>query len=118
MVDTWANVSFGKKKFIFKKWCLERPDFRDVVMKAWNTPCPQSDPMDPWQNKIRKLRRVVRDWANNVVAELNKHKQAVAAEYNWLDEEEESRCLSTEEKERMNFLTKELEHIWSLKKID
>jgi hypothetical protein len=64
--------------------------------------------MDVWQNKIRNLRRVVRGWANNIVVELNKHKQAVVAEYNWLDEEEESRSLSAEKKNRMKTLTREL----------
>jgi hypothetical protein len=73
--------------------------------------------MDVWQNKIRNLRRVVRGWANNIVVELNKHKQAVVAEYNWLDEEEESRSLSAEKKNRMKTLTRELEHIWSLEEI-
>jgi hypothetical protein len=51
-----------------------------------------------WQNKIRNLRKIVRGWTNNVVADLNKHKQALAAEYNWLDEEDENRSLSVEEK--------------------
>jgi hypothetical protein len=79
---------------------LERAYFKDVVLKAWSSPCPQSDPMEVWQNKIRSLRKMVRGWANNVIAELNKHKQAVAVEYNWLDEEGENRNLSSEEKNR------------------
>jgi hypothetical protein len=42
------------------------------------------------------------------VADLNKHKQALGAEYNWLDEEEENRSLSVEEKNRLKTLTREL----------
>jgi hypothetical protein len=52
------------------------------VTKAWSTPCSSSDPIEVWQIRIRSLRRIVRGWANNVVAELNKHKQQVAVEYN------------------------------------
>jgi hypothetical protein len=35
----------------------------------------------------------------------------VTAEYNWLDEEEESRSVISEEKNRLKFLTRELEHL-------
>jgi hypothetical protein len=76
LIDVGANVAFGKKAR-FKKWWLVRADFKDVVLKAWSAPCPQSDPMEVWQNKIRSLRKMVRGWANNVIAKLNKHKQAV-----------------------------------------
>jgi hypothetical protein len=51
------------------------------------------------------------------VTELNKHKQAVAAEYNWLDEEEEHIILSNDEKNRLKTLARELEQIWSLEEI-
>jgi hypothetical protein len=117
LIDTGSNVSFGKKKFRFEKWWLERGDFREVVMKAWNTLSSLADPMEVWQNKIRNLRRMVRGWASNVVAELNKYEQAVTAEYNWLDEEEERRSLTAEEKDRLRILSRELEHIWSLEEI-
>jgi hypothetical protein len=51
------------------------------------------------------------------VAELNKHKQEVAIEYNWLDDETESRILDDRERERMKSLAKELEQIWCLEEI-
>jgi hypothetical protein len=34
LIDTGNNQTFGKKKFIFEKWWLERIDFRDVVVNA------------------------------------------------------------------------------------
>jgi hypothetical protein len=73
--------------------------------------------MEIWQNKIRILRKQVRGWANNVVAEMNKHKQEVYMEYNWLGEEAEHRDLDVSERERMRVLAKELDKFWSLKKI-
>jgi hypothetical protein len=77
----------------------------------------RADLTEVWQNKIRNLRKIVRGWTNNVVADLNKHKQTLAAEYNWLDEEEENRSLSVEEKNRLKTLTRELEQIWSFEEI-
>jgi hypothetical protein len=66
---------------------------------------------------VRVLRRILRGWASNVIAELNKHKQEVAAEYNWLDEESEKRILDDNEKGRMKALARELEQIWYLEEI-
>jgi hypothetical protein len=51
------------------------------------------------------------------VAEMNKHKQEVSVEYNWLDEEAEHRDLDVSERERMRVLSKELDKIWSLEEI-
>jgi hypothetical protein len=58
---------------------------------------------------------VVRGWANNAVAEMNKHKQIVAAEFNHLDLEAENRMLDRDERLRMKKLAKELDQIWALK---
>lgn len=41
---------------------------------------------------------MIRGWASNVVAELNKYKSEVATEYNILDSEEDSRILTDDEK--------------------
>jgi hypothetical protein len=57
------------------------------VARAWNTNCSSRNPMEVWQCKIRTLRKQVRGWASNVVAELNKYKQEIDVEYNWLDDE-------------------------------
>jgi hypothetical protein len=55
--------------------------------------------------------RLVRGWADNVIAELNKHKKEIAAEYNLLDAEAEDRILGEEEKNIMKILARELEQI-------
>jgi hypothetical protein len=74
LIESGSNITFGKKKFRFEKWWLERADFTEVVKKAWNTQCSSLDHIEVWQSKIRTLRRMVRGWADNVVAELNKYK--------------------------------------------
>jgi hypothetical protein len=117
LIDAGYNLSCGKKKFRFEKWWPERPDFKDIVSKAWNAPCSENNPMDIWQFKVRTLRRLVRGWADNVVLELNKHKQEVAIEYNLLDAEAEMRSLDEGEKDRLKYLARELEQIWALEEI-
>jgi hypothetical protein len=64
-----------KKKFRFEKWWMEREDFNEVVNRAWNSSAGEGYAMYTWQNKIRNFRRMVRGWASNVVAELNRNKQ-------------------------------------------
>jgi hypothetical protein len=72
LLDSGGSSFYSKKKFRFKKWWLERFDFKDLVLKAWSSECSMRDPMDVWQFKIRTFIRLVRRWANNVVAKMNK----------------------------------------------
>jgi hypothetical protein len=37
--------------FRFEKWWLQQPDFRDLIIKLWNTPCAFTDQVDIWQFK-------------------------------------------------------------------
>jgi hypothetical protein len=52
-----------------------------------------------------------------VLAEMNKHKQSIAAEYNFLDMESKKRVLEVEKSNRMKCLARELEHMWALEEI-
>jgi hypothetical protein len=65
----------------------------------------------------RNLHRIVRGWAANVIAELNKHEQAMAAEYNALDLEAESRSINFQEQTRVKELARELDRLWALEEI-
>ena len=60
---------------------------------------------------------MVRGWALNEVARLNKYKNELALEYNDLEAELDSRILSEMERDRMDFVSKELEKIWALEEI-
>jgi hypothetical protein len=46
---------------------------------------------------VRTLRRLVRGWASNVIAELNRYKQSVVAKYSVLECESENRILEAHE---------------------
>jgi hypothetical protein len=88
-----------------------------VVSKACNTPCSESSPIDRWLFKIKTLRRIVRDWATNEVATLNKIKATLAEEYNRLDEEAEVEGLRSQGLKRLKEVADELGKIWALEGI-
>jgi hypothetical protein len=111
------NCSFGKKKFMFEKWWLQREDFGEIVQEAWSSPCNDMKAIDRWQARIRTFRRLARGWAANVIAELNKYKQIVVSEYNTLDLEAEDRLLDEDEKSIVMFLARELDKLWALEEI-
>jgi hypothetical protein len=106
VVDFGDHCFSCKKKNRFEKWWLERFDFKELVAKIWNEECGLKNPMDIWQFRIRRFRRLVRGWANNVIAEVNKYKNMVVSEPNFLDFEAENRCLDEEERLRMKALAK------------
>ena len=60
---------------------------------------------------------MVRGWAANEVAALNKENANLALEYNFLDKEDESRLLDDSECKRLDEITKELDKIWALEEI-
>jgi hypothetical protein len=117
LINSGDNAYVGKKRFRFEKWWLEKETFRDLVMKAWNEPCNYSNVMDRWQFRVRTFRRIVRGWASNEVALLNKKKVELAEEYNKLDEEAENSGLSANKLARLKVVTDELGKIWALEEI-
>jgi hypothetical protein len=67
--------------------------------------------LDTCQKKIRVLRRVTKGWDANVVAENNRLKQSLLAEYNYLDMISQDRVLDDAERVRMKELIREIEKI-------
>ena len=106
-----------KKCFRFEKWWLEKESFHDLVKKVWNTPCEEKNSLDVWQFRIRLFRKMVRGWAANEVAAMNKEKVELYLEYNFLDSEAELRMLSEDEHKRLDHIAKELDKIWGLEEI-
>jgi hypothetical protein len=66
---------------------------------------------------MRTLRRMVRGWAMNEIAQRNKSKVELTLEYNHLDLERESRDLSSSELERLHIIEENLDKIWALEEI-
>jgi hypothetical protein len=116
-VEVGTNLSYGRKKFRFEKWWLSIDSFSKIVHKAWTTPCNESKSIDVWQFKMRTLRRMVRGWAMNEIAQHNKSKVELTLEYNHLDLKRESRDLSSSELERLHIIEENLDKIWALEEI-
>ena len=117
VLDSGDNVSFGKKHFCFEKWWLEKDSFFKLVEKVWSAPCGETKSIETWQFRVRLFRKMVRGWAANEVAALNKEKLSLALEYNFLDKEAEARVLEEDERKRMDDISKELDKIWGLEEI-
>ena len=117
LIDSGDNVFFGKKQFRFEKWWLQKESFAKVVDKFWSQPCQCKNSLGIWQFRIRTLRRLVRGWAANEVASMNKEKAELALEYNDLKKEMESRVLSEQELSRLREVTRKLDNIWALEEI-
>ena len=104
----------GKKQnmFRFEKWWLEQPDFKELVIKIWNTPCAFTDPLDIWQFKVRLIRKKVKGWALNINGEIRKTNQDLLKDFEMLDMKLEKEGLLLEEKIRMKKISDDLEAIW------
>lgn len=73
--------------------------------------------IDIWQFRVRTFRKLVRGWATNQVATLNKAKASLSQEYMVLDQASESRTLDELEWNRLKQLENELSRIWRIEEI-
>jgi hypothetical protein len=102
-----------KSSFKFEKWLLTRPDFKDLVLKAWslNRKRGQSN-LDCWQDKVRYFRKLAKGWSANLEADIRKHKKALMEEYDALDILSETQVLSDQDRSRMTFILRDLNSYW------
>ena len=95
-----------------EKWWLLREDFKGLVTKIWKDRTRATKPLDRWQEKIRKLRKITKGWSSNEEASIRRYKRILLEEFNALDVKAESSALSTEELARIRFISSELQKIW------
>ena len=95
-----------------KKWWLLREDFSNLIAKIWNEPTFKANPLDNWQEKMRKLRRVTKGWSSNEEAQLRRYKKILLEDYDKLDIKSETVMLSDSESARLKFTHSELQKIW------
>ena len=117
VLDSRDNVSFGKKRFHFEKWWPEKESFFKKVDKVWSAPCGETKSTEVCQFRVRFFRNMVRGWAANEVAAMNKEKVSLPLEYNFLDKEAKTRVLEEDEKKWLDVIAKELNKIWGLEEI-
>ena len=67
--------------------------------------------MDVWQHKLRKLRKKLKGWINNVVGVYRKQKHELLSKIDILDKECEIFGLTLENREYKNFLEEQLSKI-------
>jgi len=117
VINSGDNICFGKKRFRFEKWWLEKESFRDMVEKAWNTPCSSTKSIDRWQFKIRTFRRMIRGWAANEIAQLNRTKAALSEEFSRLETLAEDGNFTLADSQALHSIENQLGKIWALEEI-
>ena len=103
--------------FCFEKWWLTQEGFHDLVRNSWNLPCHETNPLDTWHCKLKRLRQHLKGWSLNVNADLKRKKQSLLQEFDILDVFSETNSLEEEDRERMRNISRELDHIWSVEEI-
>lgn len=88
-----------------------------MVRKAWNPEGIRGSNLDRWQGKVRNLRKMVRGWAANEIAALNKTKAELLEKFSIQDTLAENGDLGEEESREYRIIEKELEKIWELEEI-
>jgi hypothetical protein len=48
LVDSEDSCQRGQKRYRVEKWWFERIEFKEMVKKAWSTPCGGLSSMDSW----------------------------------------------------------------------
>jgi hypothetical protein len=107
----------SRPRFKFEKWWLLQLEFKQLVRKVWNSPVKGENTFERWQNKVRLFHRKARGWSANVEALNRRENDRLSAEYAKLDVLFENRCLNGSEKDRLKFLSEELNKIWSMEEI-
>ena len=106
-----------RSSFKFEKWWSTRPDFENVVIKAWNIEGRYRNNMDRWQAKVRGFRKSAKGWSANIDAEIRKHKKALMEEYDSLDVKAENQILEDDDRSRLDNILSELNSYWIIEEI-
>jgi hypothetical protein len=69
-------------------------NFKALVEKIWNAPVSRKNPIEVWQENIRKLRKTTKGQSANTEVDLRKLKKGLMDEYNRSDIKSESIELS------------------------
>jgi hypothetical protein len=101
-----------KSGFKFEKWWLSRPDFKDLVIKAWSLGRGNKSAIDSWHDKCKYFRMLARGWSANLEADITKHKKELMEEYDSLDILAETQPLDEPSRKILDDILIELNTYW------
>jgi hypothetical protein len=78
----------------------------------WNLEVDSNNVVDVWQQKLRLFRRLAKGWSSNYEAAVRKQKKELMREYDVLDIKSETCILSQTERERWDYILRELNSFW------
>ena len=97
-----------QRPFKFERGWLIRDDFYDMVASIWQSETSGRTSLERWQNKIRRLRQHLRDWAKHTVGTYRKEKKRLLAILEKLDKKAETNFLSDQEVNFKHYLKERL----------
>ena len=74
--DSGLHKPPKSSSYKMEKWWLLREDFKSLITKIWGEKTRGKNPIDIWQEKIRKLRKVTKGWSSNEEASLKRYKKS------------------------------------------
>lgn len=73
--------------------------------------------MDIWQFKIILLRKMIKGWAINIIANIKRQKKELLKEYEKFDENYEAGLLLPWDRAKMDSIMTDLDKIWCLEEM-
>jgi hypothetical protein len=110
--DSGCDQIPKKSGFKFEKWWISRPNFKDLVIKAWSLARGNKSAIDNWHDKCKYFRRLARGWSANLEADIRKHKKDLMEEYDSLDILAETQPLDELNRKRLDDILIELNTYW------
>ena len=99
LVDSGVQAHLGNTaRFSFELSWLRMEGFYEMVAAEWANYVKGDSPIEIWQNKIRHLRRYLKDWAKNQSGKYKKEKERLLQIIDDLDIKAESTPLSVGER--------------------
>ena len=109
LLDTREPSHRGNvRNFKFELAWLTRDGFFELVKEVWEYENRGTSPMEKWQNRIRRLRRLLRGWARNLSSQNKKHKSNLLSKLDELDRKANIFLLSPQEEDLRHHLKGQL----------
>eukprot|EP00253_Pinus_taeda_P004106 PITA_04106 len=76
ILELSTDENLGPIPFRFSSLWLQHEGFQEMVSDAWNIPV-QGSPFYVWEEKLRRLKRILKEWARTLISPSSKRKVAL-----------------------------------------
>jgi hypothetical protein len=90
-----TSTSGNEPLFTFESGWLLRDGFVEMIREIWSSHTEGNNPIERWQEKIRRVRQHLRGWAKNTSVQYKKEKKHILNTLDLLDKKAESTPLDS-----------------------